>query len=313
LTSQIFISVIHQIIKQIIQFQPDVFIGVDAPDFTFYIERVLRNRGIKTVHYISPTIWAWRYERIYSIKKSTDLMLCIFPMEEAIYHKEGIAAKFIGHPLANSIEFDVDTQSYKQKLGLSGIVFTMLVGSRKSEIKSLAKIFIDSCNIISSQVPGATFVFPLVNQRIGDLFATTIKDLEPKFKYQVLVGQTSDAIKASDLVLAKSGTVTLEVALCQKPLIITYKISKFTEWIVKRKIKIDYVGQPNILLNQAVAPELLQGDANPENIAKHFLELYNDKNAQQTMITKFKQLHIGSAQENNNAGAKAILELIASP
>lgn len=300
----------HQIIKQIIEFKPDVFIGVDAPDFTFYIERVLRKRGIKTVHYISPTIWAWRYERIYSIKKSTDLMLCIFPMEEAIYHKEGIAAKFVGHPLANNIEFNIDTASYKQKLGLSGKVFTMLVGSRKSEIKSLAKIFIASCNIISQETPDAMFIFPLINQNIADLFNAELQSTVPNFKYQVLVGQTSDAIKASDMVIAKSGTVTLEVALCQKPLIITYKISKFTEWIVKRKIKINYVGQPNILLNQAAAPELLQDEANPKNIAKQFLDLYYDVSAQNVMINKFKQLHIDLSKENNHAGAKAILELI---
>lgn len=300
-----------QIIKQIIEFKPDVFIGVDAPDFTLYIERVLRKKGIKTVHYISPTIWAWRYNRIYAIKKSTDLMLCIFPMEEAIYHKEGIAAKFVGHPLANSIEFNIDTDYYKQKLGLSGIVFTMLVGSRRSEIKNLAKIFIQSCDLISHDVATANFIFPFVNRNTAMLFESYLKELSPQFKYQILINQTSDAIKASDMVIAKSGTVTLEVALCKKPLIITYKISKFTEWIVKRKIKINYVGQPNILLNQLAAPELLQNEANPQNIAKHFLHLYHDSDAQSKMIDKFRQLHTELFQNKQNVGALAILELLA--
>lgn len=300
----------HKIIQQIIQFKPDVFIGVDAPDFNFYVEKKLHQAGIKTVHYVSPTIWAWRYERIYSIKKSTDLMLCIFPMEEAIYHKENIKAKFVGHQLANSIELDVDAFKYKQELGLSGTVFTILVGSRASEIKNLGRIFIRACNLISRDIPDATFLFPLVNQKIHDLFMHELGHEQTEFKYQVLVNQTSSAIKASDLVLAKSGTVTLEVALCNKPLIISYKVSKFTEWLVKKKLKIKFVGQPNILLNEEVAPEFLQDAANPENLAQNFIALYYDKARQAQMIAKFRHLHLDLCKESNAAGALAVLELI---
>lgn len=300
----------HKIIKQIIDFKPDVFIGVDAPDFNFYIERKLHNLGIKTVHYVSPTIWAWRYERIYSIKKSTDLMLCIFPMEEGIYHKENIKAKFVGHQLANSIELDIDTLKYKEQLVLNGPVFTILVGSRASEIRNLGRIFIQACNIINRQVPNVTFLFPLVNDKTHKLFMSELQHEEIKFKYKILIDQTTAAIKASDMVLAKSGTVTLEVALCKKPLIVSYKVSKFTEWLIKRKIKIKYVAQPNILLNEEIAPELLQEEANPENIAIHFMALYQDHAKQLKMAAKFRALHLELCKESHAAGAQAVLDLI---
>lgn len=300
----------QKIIKQIIKFKPDVFIGVDAPDFNFYVEKKLHQSGIKTVHYISPTIWAWRYERIYSIKKTTDLMLCIFPMEVDIYAKENIKAKFVGHQLANSTPLDIDTSKYKEQLGLNGPVFTILVGSRASEIKKLGRIFIQACNIINLQVPGAVFLFPLVNEKTKALFLRELAHEHIKFEYQVLVDQTGDAIKASDMVMAKSGTVTLEVALCKKPMIISYKVSKFTEWLVRRKIKIKYAGQPNILLNEEVAPELLQDEANPESLAIHFMALYQDHARQARMAAKFRQLHLELCREGNATGALAVLELI---
>lgn len=304
------LSIRLKMIKNIINAKADVFIGVDAPDFNFYVEKKLRSHGIKTVHYVSPTIWAWRYNRIFKIKKSTDLMLCIFPMEEPLYTKEHIKAKFIGHHLADQIEMDVDTNYYKQKLNLSGNVFSVLVGSRKSEIKSLGIVFIETCNLINKQIPDAIFLFPLVNQSMHDLFVEILKNSKIDFKYKLFINQTSDAIRASDLVLAKSGTVTLEVALCKKPLIISYKISKFTEWMLRKRLYIKFVGQPNILLNEEVAKEILQDEANPENLAKNFVELFYNKEKQKYMIDKFYELHKTLRKNASYEGAKAILELI---
>ncbi len=304
------LSIRLKIIKQIIDFKPDVFIGVDAPDFNFYVEKKLKQNGIKTVHYVSPTIWAWRYNRIFKIKKSTDLMLCLFPMEEALYRKENIKAKYIGHHLADQIEMDIDTNYYKTKLNLSGTVFCVLFGSRKSEINSFAKIFIETCNLIHKTIPDAVFVCPMVNKSLHDLFLEVLEAVNVDFKYQVLINQTGDAIKASDMVLAKSGTVTLEVALCKKPIIISYKVSKFTEWLLKKRLYIKFVGLPNILLNEEVAPELLQDDANPENLAANFVALYNNKSRQKYMIDKFYFLHQTLARNASVEGANAILELI---
>lgn len=304
------LSIRLKMIKQIVDANVDVFIGVDAPDFNFYVEKKLRQKGIKTVHYVSPTIWAWRYNRIFKIKKTTDLVLCIFPMEAPMYAKENIKAKFIGHHLADQIELDVDTAYYKNKLELQGTVFSILVGSRKSEVTSLGKIFIETCNLIEKQIPGATFLFPLVNQSMHDLFIETIKTSNINFKYKLLINQTSDAIRASDMVLAKSGTVTLEVALCKKPLIISYKISKFTEWLLRKRLYIKFVGQPNILLNEAVAPELLQDDANPETLSKNFVDLYQDKPRQKYMIDKFYDLHHTLRKNASVEAAKAVLDLV---
>lgn len=315
----------RKITKKIIDFKPDVFIGVDAPDFNFHIEKKLKQHGIKTVHYISPTIWAWRYERIFKIKKTTDLMLCIFPMEEKMYAKEGIQAKFIGNPLADKIELNVDTQKYREELLLTSAsiknvdfsnnsrVFTILVGSRKSEIKSLAPIFIEACNLITKQITDCIFLFPFAKQSSHDAFFELLNSgVEVNFQYQVLLNATDKAIKVSDLVLTKSGTVTLEVALCKKPMVISYKVSKFTEWILKRKLKIKYVGQPNILLNEEVAKELLQENATPEKLANEMILLSNDKKRQEYMISRFYELHHMLKLDAGNIAAKTILDFIDS-
>lgn len=304
------LSIRKKIIKQILAFKPDVFIGIDLPDFNFSVEKKLKEHGIKTVHYISPTIWAWRYERIHKIKQSTDLMLCVFPMEEALYKKEGIPAKFVGHILADQIEQNIDTKLYKQKLGLNNTVFTILAGSRASEINSLGKPFIKTCSIINTKIKDVTFLFPLVNQETYNLFNKILQSSKIEFKYKLLLNQTSDAIKASDMVLAKSGTVTLEVALCKKPLIISYKIFKLTEWIIRRQIKIKYAGLPNILLNEMVAEEILQNDANPDNLAKHFIKLYYDQHRQLYMVNKFDQLHQLLKHNANFEAARAILNIL---
>lgn len=307
----------RKITKDIIKFEPDVFIGVDAPDFNFHVEKKLKQYGIKTIHYISPTIWAWRYERIFKIKQTTDFMLCIFPMEEAMYRKENIPAKFIGNPLADKIECDIDSLVYKKVLcanmpfSVSSKMFTVLVGSRKAEIKRLASSFIDACSIIAEQIgEPIVFLFPFAKQSTHDAFLQVMQQKMVKFQYQVLLNCTSDAIKAADLVLSKSGTVTLEVALCKKPMVISYKVSKLTEWIIRRKIKIKYVGQPNILLDEEVAKELLQDDATPEAIAQEMLKLYKDNTRQQYVIKRFYDLHKMLRRDAANCGARAVLEFI---
>lgn len=302
-----------KIVKDIIEFKPDVFIGVDAPDFNFHVEKKLKKHGIKTIHYISPTIWAWKYERIFKIKKSTDFMLCIFPMEESIYAKENMHAKFVGNPLAQQIELDVNPKLYLDKLGIVNTqnVFTILVGSRRAEVKNLGPIFIEACKIIARQIPNSTFLFPFAKDSTYRAFLDKIQEYSDiDFTYHVLLNKTSDAIKAADLVLAKSGTVTLEVALSKKPMVISYKLSKFTEWMIRRKITIKYVGQPNILLNEEVAKELLQDEATAENLAREMINLFNDKSRQEYMIRRFYQLHKSLMHDTQNSVGRAVLNFI---
>ncbi|MDD3266787.1 MAG: lipid-A-disaccharide synthase [Burkholderiales bacterium] len=302
----------YQILKELLAYKPDIFIGVDAPDFTFYIENKLKQSGIKTAHYISPTIWAWRYERIHNIKKSTDLMLCIFPFEEAIYHKENIAAKFVGHPMANDIELDINTHQYRTTLELphDKTIYTVLSGSRIREVNSLAQILSDTCEKINQNVPNALFVFPFANKTTLELMQTFFETHNVTFQYRLLLNKTRDALKACDFAIAKSGTVSLEAALCKKPMLICYKINKFTEWMVRKKITIKYVGQPNIIANKEIVKEFLQEDANSESMSEYMINLYHDKTKQQQMIGEFYKLHLSLQQNASIAGAKAILDLI---
>lgn len=302
----------YQVLDELLEYQPDVFIGVDAPDFTFFIENKLKQAGIKTVHYISPTIWAWRYERIYKIKKSTDLMLCIFPFEEAIYAKEKMAAKFIGHPMANDIEMEIDTTYYRDQLGLpqDRIIYTVLSGSRKREVESLALILIETCNRIHAKIKNSMFVFPFANQSTLEIMQQFLSESHTQFEYKLVLNLTRDALKACDYAIAKSGTVSLEAALCKKPMLICYKINKLTEWMLRRKITIKYVGQPNIIASKEIVQEFLQEDANAEAMSNYMLELYANQDKRQAMINEFYLLHQQLRQDASVEGAKAILDLV---
>lgn len=299
------------VLKQLLEYKPDVFIGVDAPDFNFYIEHKLKQAGIKTVHYISPTIWAWRYERIYKIKKSTDLMLCIFPFEEDIYHKEGMEAKFIGHPLANQMPLDVDTLHFRNQLKLptDKTVYTVLCGSRVREINNLARLLINTCAKIAIAIPNSYFVFPFASPTTRELFEKHLQTVQVAFPYQTVLNQTRNALAASDFVIAKSGTVSLEAALCKKPMLICYKINKLTEWMVRRKIKIKFVGQPNIIAGREIVPEFLQEQANPDEMSVFMIRLYQDERLRTQMVDEFYQLHQQLRQDASIEGARAILEL----
>lgn len=302
----------HTILKQLLEYKPDVFIGVDAPDFTFYIENKLKQAGIKTVHYISPTIWAWRYERIYKIKKSTDLMLCIFPFEEAIYHKEQIQAKFVGHPMAQEIEQNIDTNFYRDKLKLAQdkTIYTVLSGSRVREVNSLAQILLDTCERIHSKITNTLFIFPFANKTTLSMIQEFFTQHRVNFEYKLILNQTRDCLKACDFAIAKSGTVSLEAALCKKPMLICYKVNKFTAWMLKKRIKIKYVGQPNIIMNREIVKEFLQDDANAESMSKFMIDLYYNKQQQQVMISEFENLHKILRQDASIEGVNAILELV---
>lgn len=301
----------YTILRQLLNYKPDIFIGVDAPDFNLFIEKKLKQRGIKTVHYISPTIWAWRYERIHKIKLSTDLMLCIFPFEEEIYRNEQIAAKFIGHPMANEIELDINTANARNNLNLpiNKVIYTVLSGSRKREVSSLASILIDTCDKINNAIPDSFFIFPFANQTTLQIMQQHLAQRSVKFNYQLILNQTRESLKACDFALAKSGTVSLEAALCKKPMLICYKVNKFTEWLIKKKITIKFVGQPNIIAGKEIVKEFLQENANPETMSKYMIDLYHNKENQEEMINEFYQLHHKLRQDASIEGARAVLEL----
>lgn len=302
----------YSILKQLIAYKPDVFIGIDAPDFNFFIEKKLKQKQIKTVHYVSPAIWAWRYSRIHKIKQSTDLMLCIFPFEEQIYSRENIRAKFVGHPIAQQIEMNISTTEYRKQLNLpfDKNIFCILVGSRTSEIKSLAAILIKSCSLINQKIPNSLFIFPSANVKISDLLKKHLDSHGVNFAYQLILNQTREAIAASDIVIAKSGTVSLEVALLKKPMLICYKVNKLTSLIVKHKLKTKFVGQPNIIAGREIAKEFLQDTVNPNSLSEYMINLFKNPKHQQQMIDDFYQLHQNLIKDTGTNAATAILELV---
>jgi lipid-A-disaccharide synthase len=303
----------YLVLHQLLQYKPDIFIGVDAPDFNFFLEQRLHNVGIKTAHYISPTIWAWRYSRIYKIKKSTDLMLCIFPFEEALYHQHQIAAKFIGHPVANSIEMKINRDDYRRQLNLPALqtIICILSGSRKREVQSLAKTLIETCALITAQIPNCSFVFPFANQTTKNIMEKYLAQAKINFTYTLFLNNTQAVIKAADLVIAKSGTVSLEAALCKKPMLICYKVNRLSAWFLKRKLTIKYVGQPNIIAGHEIVKEFLQEQANPRAMSQYIIDLYNNPAKQAAMVEEFNQLHLKLKANASIDGAQAILDLLA--
>lgn len=297
----------REVINEIDKTRPSVYVGIDAPDFNLGVERHCRKLGIPTVHFISPSIWAWRGGRIKGIKKSVDHMLCIFPFETEIYDKAGVKATYVGHPLASSIPMEPDINSARKKLNTSGIlrygaikdselVIAVLPGSRKSEINLIAPGFFEAMNRIHNLASRNTrFLIPIAVPALrGPLEALEKERLAicPDMKIELIDGQASLVLEASEVVLIASGTATLEAALWKKPMVISYTVPWLTGQIMKRQGYLPYVGLPNILCKEFVVPELLQNDATPDNLAKAILAWVNNPERVRTLIERFNDLHL---------------------
>jgi lipid-A-disaccharide synthase len=264
---------------------PQVFIGIDAPDFNFSLEKRLKKNGICTIHYVSPSIWAWRKGRMAKIKRAVNHMLTLFPFEPAIYEAAGVKATFVGHPLADEIPLHPDVQEARDllKLAKAPLVIAMLPGSRVGEVKQLAEFYVEAAKRVSMVQPEALFLVPLITRETRNIFEKVLyasinqanEKHHPSFK--ILFGHAHTAMQASDLVVVASGTATLEAALLKRPMVITYRMPWFSWQILKRLNYLPYVGLPNILAQRFVVPELLQDDANPTKLAEAILNMVNDK------------------------------------
>lgn len=297
----------------IIKEKPNVFIGVDAPDFNLGLERSIKRAGIPTVHYVSPSIWAWRRGRLSKIKHCVSRMLTLFPFEAAYYHEQQIKVDYVGHPLADQYPLIPRTRAAREKLGLdqSDLVIALLPGSRMSEVKMLSDIILNTAAIVAKQYPKAVFLVPLINRQTKDLFERKmyhLYDQQDDFpNMRVMFGHANLAMEASDLVLVASGTATLEAALLKKPMVITYKVSWLSWQILKRLSYLPFVGLPNILANQMIVPELLQANAQPEKIAETLIQLLSDKKRRKQITDKFTEIH-HSLRQNTQAKIVAIIE-----
>jgi lipid-A-disaccharide synthase len=301
------------LLKKILDAKPDLFIGIDAPDFNFWIERQLKKKGIPVIHYVSPSIWAWRRSRLKKIKKSIDHMLTIFPFEKNIYSKANIQATFVGHPLAEMIPLHPNKKKAQDKLKIikASKVIALLPGSRQGEVKWHAQLLIDSAIEISKRIRDVKFLVPLPTRETYEIFSKTLfKNTQAELDIQLLIGHASIAINAADAVIVASGTATLETALYKKPMIVIYKMSTISWQILKRMRYLPYVSIPNILLNKFLVPELLQNDATPENITAKTIEILKDSSYRKHLLVQFTKIHFQLKQNTSDRLNKVILKFI---
>ena len=299
----------RQLLKHFMSNRLDLFIGIDAPDFNFWLERKLKRNGIKTIHYVSPSVWAWRKNRIKKIKNAVSHMLALFPFEPALYHGAGIPVTYVGHPLADILPMEPDTSAAREglKLKASALVIAMLPGSRQSEVQQHAELFVKTAKLIYAEYPNAIFLVPLITRETRQIFELAIFHENESLPIQILFGHAHDAMEASDVVIVASGTATLEAALLNKPMVITYRMSKVSWQILKRMRLQPYVGLPNILAEKFIVPELLQDDSTPEKLAEATIKLISDTTYISEIKAEFTKIHFSLKQNSAEKAANVIL------
>ncbi len=299
--------------RKIVAFQPQVYIGVDAPDFNFGVERALRKQGIPTVHFASPSIWAWRGGRIRKIKRAVDHMLVLYPFEKAIYDKAGIAATYVGHPMADTIPLEDTRSAVREKLKLSpsARIIALLPGSRRSELHMHADLFVQTAQRVLELLPDVQFLVPLSTQATRRIFEEALyRHQAQDLPLTILFGHAQDAMAAADCVLVKSGTATLEAALLKRPMVITYRIPKTTHFFVKRLFYLPYFGLPNVLAGRFLVPELMQDQATPEKLAQALKTWLEDKEARESLIAEFERMHLELRQNTAQRASDAVIGLL---
>ena len=294
------------LIKTLIEEKPDVFIGIDAPDFTLNIELKLRQAGIKTVHYVSPSVWAWRQKRVLKIREGCDLMLTLLPFEARFYEEKGVPVRFVGHTLADAIPLQADRGAARAELGLpDGPLVALMPGSRGGEVGRLGELFFDAAERLQAQKPGVRFVLPCASPQRRAQIETLLEGRN--LPLTLLDGQSHLALAACDAVLIASGTATLEALLYKRPMVVAYRLAPLTFWILKRMVKSPYISLPNLLAQRLLVPELLQDDATPEALAQTLLPLI-DGGEEQTR--GFDDIHRTLRRDASNQAADAVLTLI---
>ncbi|MBB1606461.1 MULTISPECIES: lipid-A-disaccharide synthase [unclassified Pseudomonas] len=295
------------LVRNLILARPDVFIGIDAPDFNLGLELQLRRAGIRTVHYVSPSVWAWRQKRVLKIKQACDLMLALFPFEAKFYEEHGVPVRFVGHPLANTIPLEADRAAARAQLGLpaGAQVVALLPGSRGGEVGKLGALFLDTAERLLQQRPGLRFVLPCASPERRAQLEQMLQGRQ--LPLQLLDGQSHEALAACDAVLIASGTATLEALLYKRPMVVAYKVAPLTYAILKRLVKSPYISLPNLLAGRLLAPELIQDAATPEALAQHLLPLLDDGSAQ---TESFDAIHRALRQDASAQAAEAVLALV---
>ena len=304
--------------ERLLAWKPDAFIGIDAPDFNLGVEKWLKQRGIRTVHYVSPSVWAWREGRAAKIGQSASRVLCLFPMEPAIYAKHRVDARFVGHPLADEMPLDPDRLAMREQLGIDSDrpVLALLPGSRVGEIERLAATFLSAAARVLEEIPGLQIVVPIANAAANVAFRRVlgshpdISNLQPALR--LLVGNARRLMIASDVVLLASGTATLEAMLAKRPMVVAYRVAPLTYTLVKGlgMLKVKNYSLPNVLAGERVVPELMQRDCTPEKLAAATLAMLRDDEAMERIGPRFRQIHLQLRQDASARAADAVAELL---
>jgi len=299
-----------RITRHFLHERPRVFVGIDAPDFNFTLEAKLKHAGIPTVHFVSPSLWAWRPERIHRIRQAVSHMLVVFPFEEHIYRDAGIPVSYVGHPLADVIPLEPDTAAARAALGLAtGPVVALLPGSRQSEVSRHARLMLDAAALIQQRHPDALFVLPAASEAAARLVRQAAQGMS--LPLHVLDGLSHVALAACDVALVASGTATLEAALFKKPMVITYRVPALTAYLMRKQALQPWIGLPNILAREFVVPERVQEAATPENLAHDALAWLDDAPRRLELTETFRTMHLSLRQDASARIAEALQPYLA--
>lgn len=293
---------------------PAVFIGIDSPDFTIPLEASLKEKGIKTVHYVSPSVWAWRQKRIFKIARSVDLMLTLLPFEAKFYQEHNVPVEFVGHHLADEIPFVIDKFAARKSLGLSeqGRIVALLPGSRASEVERMGSLFMESAVKCLEQDPGLLFVIPSASPDRYRQLHIALNDFVD-YPIQLINGHSHEVMAAADVLLLASGTVALEALLLKKPMVVAYRLAPLTFKILSWLVKTPWISLPNLLAQKLLVPELLQDKATPETLSAAVMNYFDNPEQAIALSETFAQMHIELKRDASARAAEAIARLIRTP
>ena len=310
------LNIRRSIIEQLSALKPDIFIGIDAPDFNLDVELKLKQQGIKTIHYVSPSVWAWRQKRVYKIAAATNLVLAFLPFEKAFYDRFNVPCRFIGHTMADAIPLKPNRDDACQLLNLDPTqrYVAILVGSRGSEVEFLSEPFLQTAQLLHQRYPDVKFLVPLINQKRRQQFEQIKQRVAPELDMILLDGNARAAMITAEATLLASGTAALEAMLCKSPMVVGYRMKPFTYFLAKRLVKTKYVSLPNLLADEMLVPELIQEDCNPTNLAEKLsLYLSEDKSAVQNrhvLLQRFAELHQRIQCNADQQAAQAVIDLL---
>lgn len=289
---------------------PDIFIGVDAPDFNLGLEKKLKAQGIKTIHYVSPTVWAWREKRILKIAKATDLVLGLFPFEQQVYERHQVPYQFVGHTLADEVPLQPDRLAARKMLEVDAQqkVLALLPGSRRSEVEFLLDSFIHAAEKLADKVSPLKVLLPVVNRQRKKQIEAYLKQHKPALAIQLVIGHSRQVMIAADAVLLASGTATLEALLCKRPMVAAYKMNKMTYKMMQWLYKAKYFSLPNLLADERIIPELLQEEVNPDNLAEHLYQVMTKDNP--PLIKRFEKIHRNLKRDADKQAAAAVCRVL---